>query len=136
MSVLDWGMARYQRHVFVCVNERPADHPRGCCAARGSERVREAFKQGLRKRGLAGRMRANRSGCLDSCEEGVCVVIYPEGVWYGGVTETDVEEIIQEHLLGGKVVTRLLQKGGEGLTEIHPDDPGTAPEGAAAKPGD
>lgn len=104
-------MSRYQRHLFVCVNCRPEGHPRGCCADRGGEEVRAAFKKGLKKRGLAGRVRANASGCLDTCENGVTVVVYPEGVWYGGVTVDDVEEILTSHVLGGQVVERLLQPG-------------------------
>ena len=87
-------MSRYQRHLFVCVNCRPEGHPRGCCADRGGEEVRAALKKGLKKRGLAGRVRANAAGCLDTCEQGVTVVVYPEGVWYGGVTVDDVEEIL------------------------------------------
>lgn len=53
-------------------------------------------------------MRANRSGCLDQCEHGPCVVVYPEGIWYGGVAVADVATIVEEHLLGGRPVRRLL----------------------------
>ena len=109
-------MARFDRHLFVCLNERAADHPRGCCAARGGDEVRSAFKLALKKRGLAGRIRANAAGCLDTCEHGVSVVVYPEGVWYGGVTPADVDEIVDDHLVGGNTVTRLVQPGGAALS--------------------
>jgi (2Fe-2S) ferredoxin len=108
-------MNRFERHVFVCTNRRSDDDPRGCCAAKGSDEVRDLFKKLLKARGLNKRMRANTAGCLDACATGVTVVVYPEGVWYGGVTAGDVEEIIEKHLIGGQVVERLLlpRRGGE-----------------------
>ena len=101
-------MPNYQRHVFVCINERPADHPKGCCKAKGGVEVRDALKAELTKRGLSKVIRANNAGCLDQCEHGVSVVVYPEQVWYGGVTVEDVNEIVEKHLIGGQPVTRLL----------------------------
>jgi (2Fe-2S) ferredoxin len=100
-------MPRFERHVFICTNVRPPGNPKGCCSARGSEAVREAFKKGIAERGLRGRVRANAAGCLDACELGPSVVIYPDEVWYGGVRVEDVEEIIERHLLRGEVVERL-----------------------------
>jgi (2Fe-2S) ferredoxin len=99
---------RFERHVFVCENQRPAGHPRGCCASRGGAGVKEALKEAIRARGLQGRVRANSAGCLDACERGAAMVIYPEGVWYGGVTPADVPEIVESHLVGGRIVERLL----------------------------
>jgi (2Fe-2S) ferredoxin len=104
---------KFQRHVFVCINERPADHPKGCCKAKGGVEVRDALKAELTKRGLSKQIRANNSGCLDQCEHGVAMVVYPEQVWYGGVTVDDVTEIIEKHLIGGEVVTRLLMPEGK-----------------------
>jgi len=101
-------MSRYQRHIFVCTNRRPEGHPKGCCAEKGSEQVRAILKAELKKRGLSALVRANTSGCLDACEFGVSIVIYPEGIWYGGVTVADVSEIIDQHLINGRVVERLL----------------------------
>ena len=101
-------MSRFERHVFVCTNRRPDGDARGCCAAKGSEEVRDLFKKSLKARGISKRVRANAAGCLDACATGVTVVVYPEGVWYGGVTTGDVEEIIERHLVGGQVVERLL----------------------------
>ena len=98
----------YVRHVFVCQNERSCDDPRGCCLARGGAEVREAFARELKARDLSKRIRANKSGCLDACENGVSVVVYPEGVWYGHVTPADVPEIVESHLVNGHPVERLV----------------------------
>ncbi|MBI3892585.1 MAG: (2Fe-2S) ferredoxin domain-containing protein [Candidatus Wallbacteria bacterium] len=100
----------FKRHVFVCTNQRPPGHPKGCCAEKGSEEVRDYLKAELHRRGLKTECRTNAAGCLDACEAGVSVVVYPEGVWYGGVTKADVDEIIEQHLIGGKPVERLLMK--------------------------
>ncbi|MEW6743256.1 MAG: (2Fe-2S) ferredoxin domain-containing protein [Planctomycetota bacterium] len=101
-------MTGFQHHIFVCVNERPAGHPSGCCLHRGGEAVRLAFKEEIERRGLAGKIRANKAGCMDHCEHGVAVVIYPENIWYGHVTEGDVPEILDRLLDGAQVVERLL----------------------------
>jgi (2Fe-2S) ferredoxin len=107
------AVSRFERHIFICTNQRPDADPRGCCAARGSGKVVEAFKVELVRRGLKGRMRANKAGCLDNCARGVSVVIYPDGVWYGGVTAEDVPEIVERHLVGGEPVERLRLRDGE-----------------------
>jgi (2Fe-2S) ferredoxin len=73
--------------------------------------VRAAFKDELERQGLKGLARANAAGCLDACAHGPTVVVYPEGVWYGGVTPADVREIVERHLLGGERVERLLIPG-------------------------
>jgi (2Fe-2S) ferredoxin len=106
-------MSRFERHVFICINQRPDSDPRGCCAAKGAETVVEAFKIELSRRGLKGRVRANKAGCLDNCARGVSVVVYPEAVWYGGVTVQDVAEIVERHLVGGEPVERLRLKDQE-----------------------
>ncbi len=98
----------FRRHVFVCLNERAADDPRGCCNARGAAEVLEAFKVALKARGLAGEIRAQKAGCLDACAMGAAVVVYPDGVWYGKVTPADVPEILEQHLVGGRPVERLV----------------------------
>ena len=100
-------MPRFRYHVFVCENRRPDDDPRGCCAAKGSPAIREALKAEIKKRGLKGLVRANAAGCLDACALGPSVVVYPEGVWYGGVTPADVPEIVESHLVNGRPVERL-----------------------------
>jgi (2Fe-2S) ferredoxin len=97
----------FQRHVFVCTNERAPDHPRGCCKASGGIDVRDRLKAELTARGLGKTIRANNAGCLDQCEHGVTVVVYPEQVWYGHVTVDDIPELVEEHLVNGRVVERL-----------------------------
>lgn len=109
-------MPPYRKHVFICTNRRPDGHPKGSCAQKGSEELRGRFKQALANRGLAKEIRANAAGCLDTCEHGCSVVVYPEGVWYGRVQLDDVDEIIEEHLVNGRPVQRLLMpfmKAGE-----------------------
>ena len=103
-------MPQYVRHVFVCTNRRDPGNPKGCCAEKGSEAVRDAFKKELHERGLKKRMRANAAGCLDQCAHGVTCVVYPEQVWYGHVTADDVKEIVESHLVGGVPVERLRLK--------------------------
>lgn len=98
-------------HIFICTNERIAGHPRGCCKEKGSEELVQLFKLEIAKAGLAPVTRAQRAGCLDTCELGPSVVVYPEGVWYGQVRPEDVSEIVQSHLLKGKPVERLRIPG-------------------------
>jgi (2Fe-2S) ferredoxin len=98
---------RYNYHIFVCENKRPDGHPKGCCANKGSTEIREHFKSRLKELGLQANVRANSAGCLDSCEFGVSVVVYPEQIWYGAVTKNDVEEIIQSHIINNNPVQRL-----------------------------
>ncbi len=100
-------MKRFDRHIFVCENKRPDGHPKGCCADKNSVEVRALFKKRLKELGLNSKVRANASGCLDACEYGVTVLIYPEQTWYGGVTVDDVEEIIQQHIINNKPIDRL-----------------------------
>ena len=97
----------YHRHVFVCTNQRPPDDPRGCCHAKGSVALRNYMKARAKELGLID-VRINLSGCLDRCENGPSVVIYPEGVWYTCRTKADVDEILESHVIGGGRVERLL----------------------------
>ena len=90
----------YASHVFVCTNRRPDLHPKGSCAARGSERLRDYMKARAKEMGLVG-VRINSAGCLDRCEDGPCLVAYPEGVWYRAETTADIDRILTEHLRDG-----------------------------------
>ena len=101
-------MKRFDKHIFVCENIRPAGHPRGCCPHKNSVKIRNIFKQRFKELGLNSSIRANSAGCLDACEHGVTVVVYPEQIWYGDVTLNDVEEIIQQHLIKNRPVVRLM----------------------------
>jgi (2Fe-2S) ferredoxin len=96
----------YTAHVFVCCNRRPDGHARGSCAAKGSERLRDYMKVRGKELGLK-RVRVNMAGCLDRCELGPCMVIYPEGVWYRVGSTEDVDAILERHLIAGERVARL-----------------------------
>jgi (2Fe-2S) ferredoxin len=97
----------YRKHVFVCTNQRPPDDPRGSCAMKGSVALRNYMKDRAKQLGLHD-VRINNAGCLDRCEYGPSVVIYPEGVWYTAKTKADMDEILERHLVGGEIVERLL----------------------------
>ena len=97
----------YNRHVFFCINERKAGHPRGCCADKGSVQLRDYMKQRAKQMGLKG-IRINAAGCLDRCELGPSVVIYPEGTWYRCETRGDADEILDTDLRKGLLVDHLL----------------------------
>ncbi len=101
-------MAYFQRHLFFCTNLRK--NGKRCCAAGNAEDLRDYAKQKLKKLGLhgPGQFRVNTAGCLDRCEEGPVLVIYPEGAWYRYSTDKDIDEIIEQHVLNGQKVTRLL----------------------------
>jgi (2Fe-2S) ferredoxin len=103
-------MAKYEKHIFICTNQRDATSPRGCCNPDGTGALQKLFKEKLATRGLKSRFRANKSGCLDQCEHGPNLVVYPDAVWYGGVQLSDVDEIIDSHLLGNIPVARLVMK--------------------------
>ncbi len=104
-------MSYYSRHVFFCCNQR--DGGRVCCNDKGASRMRDYAKARVKELGLAegggmrGKTRINQAGCLDRCEEGPCIVVYPDAVWYTYVDRADVDEIIEEHVKHGRVVERL-----------------------------
>ncbi len=97
----------YRFHVFFCVNQRTNGEE--CCADKGSASLREYAKERIKALGVAGRggVRINTAGCLDRCTEGPVIVVYPEGTWYTYVDKEDVDEIVEKHLIGGQVVSRL-----------------------------
>jgi (2Fe-2S) ferredoxin len=101
-------MPTRQRYLFVCTNRRPDGHPKGSCAAKGSEALVVALKEALASRGLAKVVaRACSSSCLDMCEAGAAIVQEPEHVVYGGVTADDVGAIA-DAVASGAVVERLV----------------------------
>jgi (2Fe-2S) ferredoxin len=112
-------MAKFQKHIFVCTNERDPADARGCCSARGSGEVLEALKKKLSERGLKRIVRANKAGCLDQCAHGVTLVVYPEATWYGHVTAADIDAIVDGHIVGGKPLARLVLAA-EQLTGLDP----------------
>ena len=96
----------FQTHIFCCTNVRPPGHKRGCCADGGSENLRDYMKVRVKELGLPA-TRVNSAGCLDRCELGPVMVIYPEGIWYGYKTREDIDEILATHLVKGETVERL-----------------------------
>jgi len=107
-------LARFERHVFVCTNERDESASRPSCLNQGSKKLKSVFKAAIKDAGLKHRVRVNESGCMDQCsgcmdqcEHAPVVVVYPEAVWYGFVKAGDVQEIVREHLQGGRPVERL-----------------------------
>jgi (2Fe-2S) ferredoxin len=100
-------MCYYRHHVFFCTNVR--DDGSQCCAQCDAQDMRDYLKRRCKELGIArpGAVRVNTAGCMDRCAEGPVVVVYPEGVWYTYVDREDVDEILQEHLIGGRVVERL-----------------------------
>ncbi len=100
-------MAKPEKFVFVCTNERPEDHPKGSCIGRGSAELLGYFRDLQGEKGLA-HFKVVATGCLEPCLAGPTVVVYPDNVWYGGVTPVDVEQIIDEHLISGRPVEFLM----------------------------
>ena len=98
----------YDTHIFVCTNRRAEGHKRGSCAAGGSEALRDYMKARAKEMGFSG-VRVNSAGCLDRCELGPCVVMYPEGVWYRVDSPDAVDAVLETHLRdGGRVTAKLL----------------------------
>ena len=100
-------MSYYQYHVFFCTNSR--SDGRQCCAQCGAQAMRDYLKKRTKELGLTGKggIRINSAGCLDRCSEGPVAVVYPEGTWYTYVDSEDLDEILSEHLVKGRVVERL-----------------------------
>ncbi len=100
-------MSYYRYHVFFCTNQR--EEGEVCCANHGARAMRDYAKERVKALGLSGqgRIRINTAGCLDRCDEGPCIVVYPQGTWYTYVDKEDIDEIIDEHLVHGRVVERL-----------------------------
>lgn len=105
----------YSAHIFVCTNSRPPGHKRGCCQEKGAESLRNYMKARAKELGLSGPggVRVNMAGCLDRCELGPAMVVYPEAVWYSPKTNADIDEILESHIQGGRPVARLMMKEGE-----------------------
>lgn len=98
----------YEVHVFCCTNNRPATHRRGCCASKGSQALADYMCRRAMVTAAQRRIRINLSGCLNLCELGPAMVIYPEGVWYRYETDADIEEILHRHVVRGERVERLM----------------------------
>jgi (2Fe-2S) ferredoxin len=101
-------MSYFDKHVFFCTNQR--EDGSDCCGYRGAQKARDYVKNKVKELALSNRqnkIRINSAGCLDRCDEGPVLVVYPEGIWYTFVDESDLDEIIESHLKNGQVVERL-----------------------------
>ncbi len=98
----------FKRHIFFCLNERKNNET--CCAQQGAQAAFDHCKSRVKALGLAGpgQVRVNKAGCLDRCSGGPVAVVYPEGVWYSYVDQTDIDEIVEAHLKNGQIVERLV----------------------------
>lgn len=98
----------YDKHIFICINQRePGASRKSCGEAHGLEIV-DAFKRRFKELNLHIKLRAQKAGCLDICDFGQTVAVYPDGVFYVGVQQSDVNEIIEEHIVHNRPVQRLL----------------------------
>ncbi len=97
----------FKHHVFFCCNQREGGER--CCADTGALEMHKYAKGRIKELGLSGegKVRINKAGCLDRCEEGPVLVVYPDAVWYTYVDRSDIDEIIDKHIVGGEVVKRL-----------------------------
>ena len=100
-------MNKPERHIFVCTSSRPNGQQKGFCHTKDGVTVLGKFIEELEERGLSGEVMVSNTGCFGLCEQGPVVVVYPDNVWYGSVTPNDVEAIMEEHIEGGSIVTRL-----------------------------
>jgi (2Fe-2S) ferredoxin len=102
-------MPEFQYHLFICENMRNADHPRGSCGATGSKSLRDELKAEVKKQkdNIPGPVRINTAGCLDQCEHGPVLVVYPQGIWYGPIQPDDCQRIVSETLVNGRIIADL-----------------------------
>lgn len=98
---------RYEKHIFVCINQRDENAVRPCCGEENGTEIVARFKELITEHKLKMKVRAQRASCFDICEKGPIMVVYPEGVFYGGVNLEDVEEIFTQHILNNEPVERL-----------------------------
>lgn len=98
----------YTKHIFVCTNQRPDGAPKPSCGSTHGEAVIAEFKKLIRQNDLSVEIRTQKTGCMDVCEQGPAVVVYPDGVFYKVKDMVDVNRIVEVHLVGGKVVEELV----------------------------
>ena len=101
-------MPKPRRQVLVCVNERPAESPKGSCGRKGGQALFDRLRALLRERGLADSVMVNRTYCLKHCSRGPVLAVQPDNVWYASVAADDLGEICSSHLEQGRPVARLL----------------------------
>ena len=98
----------YTKHIFICTNQRPEGAAKPSCGEEHGMALVTEFKKQVKEKGLSVEIRAQKTGCLDVCDFGPALVVYPDGVFYQHVQISDVAEIVEEHLIANKVVERLV----------------------------
>jgi len=101
-------MPKPEKHIFICTQQRPMAHPRSSCAEKDCTAVMEEFLWQTQQRELFDKIQVTATGCMGPCSEGPSVLVYPEGVMYGGIKKEDVNTIFDEHLINDKPVESLL----------------------------
>jgi (2Fe-2S) ferredoxin len=101
-------MAKPQRHVLVCMNQRAPGNPKGSCAEKGAEAILTELKEQTAAAGLKDSVMVVGTRCLKHCSRGVTVAVYPENVWYAGVKPGDLGELLESHLRAGRPLERLF----------------------------
>jgi (2Fe-2S) ferredoxin len=101
-------MPKPTHHILVCTQTRPPDHPRGSCSANGSKEVFMRFMMETARLNLVFKLIVTESSCMGPCAFGPTVVVYPDGIWYQKVSANDVAEILEQHIMKGQPVQRLL----------------------------
>jgi len=100
-------MQKPKYHIFVCTSSRPNGQQKGFCHSKAGVDVMTRFMEEIEERDIGGEVFLSNTGCLGICEKGAVVIVYPDNVWYGSVTPDDVTEILDQHIEGGTVVSRL-----------------------------
>jgi (2Fe-2S) ferredoxin len=99
-------MGQYRTHVFVCTSG-------DTCPSQGDvDRYVKYLRGEAARAGLHADVRINKAGCFSQCGWGPMLVVYPDDVWYAGVQESDLQEIFESHIVGGKPVARLVYDPG------------------------
>ena len=101
-------MVKPKRHILVCLEQRDPSHPKGSCYEKHGHLLFEKLRSVIEKRGLVHEVRVTPTGCLGPCSEACAMVVYPDAVWYGKVRISDVSEIVEEHIVKGRPVQRLV----------------------------
>ena len=100
-------MIQPKYHVFICTSCRINGQQKGFCHTKGAVGLVEKFIEEIEDRGLSDDVMITNTGCFGICEKGPIIVVYPEGIWYGNVSDGDVERIVDEHFEGGTPVKDL-----------------------------
>jgi (2Fe-2S) ferredoxin len=100
-------MVNPKYHIFVCTSCRVNGKQQGLCYSKDSVQIVNNFMEEIDERDLSSEVMVTNTGCFGVCSSGPIVVVYPEGTWYGNVSPDDVEEIVEKHIEGGEIVTRL-----------------------------